>query len=88
MKEIKSSQLYYAMAYDSLNEVDFDGIEVDKDALAAVEKSVSILTDHKFLQVPLTVVRLDLYIDGSIVGKYQIYLDEDNLVIDDVLEIY
>ncbi|MFP9099142.1 hypothetical protein ACLI09_08820 [Flavobacterium sp. RHBU_24] len=76
------------MAYDNLNEVDFDGVEINKEVLAAIEKSVSILADHKFLPVRLTVVCLDLYIDGSIVGEYQIYIDEGNLVIDDVLEIY
>jgi hypothetical protein len=87
MKNLKNSQVYYEMAHDSLKNVNFDEIGLDKKVLIAKHKSIAILVDHIFLPVPLTVVSLDLCIDNMRVAKYYVYIDEKNKVIDDVLEI-
>lgn len=88
MKEIENSQLYYNLAEDNLLKVDFEGVEIDSKLLNAKNKSIAILVDHEFLPTPLTVVSLDLYVADDVVGMYQIYIDEENIIVDDMLNLY
>ncbi len=85
--DLKSSEEYYQLAKKNLYKVELDG---DKEIrllnnCSIINKSISLVINHLFIETPSIEINLELSFEELTIGNYYLYLNIDNNIQDDYL---
>ena len=87
MELSKSQEKYlYSIGITAYQSIEPSEIkEIDKERIMLQPNYISNRINHKFLPSPLIEVYYDLIKDDTIIGYYKIYLDLNNIIIEEIL---